>query len=242
MRIVEILMDEVKRFPARGGRRLVLLALAGLAMAGCSRQGDSGGAKPQATYDATTGRLSKLVFDANKNGRNDSVSYMDGTTILRIELDLDENGTIDRWDFYKPDHTIEKVGFSRQNDGVMDAVTFYNGDRTINHIEISSKRDGRFDKTEFYDGNVLVRSEEDTDGDGRPDKWDTWAPLPGHQANEPAYSVTSSSFDDEGRGFPQRRFTFGPGGTVARVDVDPDGDGVFEPLGKGGVGRSKRTQ
>jgi hypothetical protein len=39
--------------------------------------------------------------------------------------------------------------------------------------------------------------------------------------------VVSSSFDDSGRGRPERRFVFGPGGAIERVEVDPDGDGIF---------------
>jgi hypothetical protein len=206
-----------------------LLTLACVAPVGCNRSNT--GAPPQATYDPGTGRLTRIAFDADKNGTNESVSYMDGTTIVRVELDTDDNGAIDRWEFYTPARTIEKVGFSRRNDGVMDAVTFYNADRTIHHIEISTQRNGRFDKTEFYEHNALVRSEEDTIGDGRADKWETWAPAPSPGPNEPAYVVTTTSFDDAGRGSPTRRFTYGPGGTVTRVDVDRDGDGQFEPLG-----------
>jgi hypothetical protein len=206
----------------------LVITLACAAAAACAA-GDPG-TPPQATYDPQTGRLTRLAFDANRNGTNESVSYMDGTTIVRVELDLDDNGTVDRWDFYTPERTVEKVGFSRLNDGVMDAVTFYNADRTIHHIEISTKRNGRFDKTEFYERNALVRTEEDTSGDGKVDKWETWAPSPSHADNEPAYVVTTSSFDDTGRGAPTRRFTYGPGGTVIRVDVDRDGDGKLEPV------------
>src|SRR5689334_23299304 len=61
-----------------------------LLVASCS--GTSTGEKPVAEYDESTGHLSKIVLDANKNGKNDTVSYMDGTRIIRVELDLDENG------------------------------------------------------------------------------------------------------------------------------------------------------
>src|SRR5688572_20151194 len=81
----------------------------------------TGGRNPEAAYDSTTGRLKTLTYDANRNGTLDAISYMDGTRILRIELDLDENHRVERWDFYRADRTLEKVGFSRLNDGVMDA-------------------------------------------------------------------------------------------------------------------------
>ena len=204
--------------------RLLLLSFA-IFTVSCA--GSSGGDTPKAEYDKATGRLARLEFDANKDGKNDGVSYMEGARIIRIELDLDENGKVDRWDFYNPDRTLQKVGLSRLNDGVMDAQTFYNPDGTIQRMELSTRRDGRFDKTEFYERNVLVRSEEDVNRDSRADKWETYQRLEASGPGEPAYGITSSSFDDTGSGRPERRFVYGPGGSVARVEVDPDGDGIF---------------
>ena len=207
---------------------LPLLFLVAMAAVSCSRAAT--GDQPRVEYDKVTGRLTRLEFDANKNGKNDGVSYMDGTRVLRIELDLDENGKVERWDFYAPDGSLEKVGLSRLNDGVMDAQTFYNADRTIRRIEISTKGNGRFDKTEFYEQGALVRSEEDANGDGRVDKWETYRPIAGAGPNEPAYGISSTAFDDTGSGRPERRFLYGPRGSIASVEVDPNGNGVFHPL------------
>jgi hypothetical protein len=200
-------------------------------MAACS---NTSGDRPQAMYDSTTGRLRTITFDFNKNGKNDAVSYMDGARIIRVETDLDENGKIERWDFYGPDRTLEKVGFSRLNDGIMDAQAFYDGARHLQRMEVSTRRDGRFDKTEFYTGGILIRSEEDTDGDSRIDKWDTYAPLPNARPGEPGYGITSTAVDDSGTGTPRRRFTYGPNGRIVLVEVDPEGDGTFvvEPGGR----------
>jgi hypothetical protein len=195
------------------------------ALAACSR---ASGPAPQATYDQETGRLRTLTFDANKNGTFESTSYMDGTRIVRIELDLDENGKVDRWDFYRPDRSLEKVGFSRLNDGIMDAQAFYEPAGVLARMEVSTRRDGRFDKTEFYAAGVLVRTEEDANGDGRPDKWEAYRAVVQARANEPAYAITSSAFDDSGSGHPQRRFVYGADGSIARVELDLDGDGIFQ--------------
>lgn len=204
------------------------LVVAVLAVAaGCSRQ--PSGERPRAEYDPVSGRLRRLAYDANRNGRNDAVSIMDGTRILRIELDLDENGKVDRWDFYREDRTLDKVGLSRLNDGVMDSQAFYGADGALRRIEVSTGRDGRFNRVEFYEAGVLVRSEEDATGDGRPDKWETYRPNPGAPAGEPAYAIASAAFDDIGRGTPQRRFVYGHKGQIALVEVDPDGDGRFDP-------------
>ena len=202
---------------------LICAALA----AACSRQ--PAGEQPRAEYDTTSGHLSKIVFDANKNGKNDTSSYMDGTRIIRIELDLDENGKVERWDFYRPDGKLEKVGFASKNDGVMDSQAFYDPPGVLQRIEISTKRDGTFDRTEFYERSVLVRSQDDTNGDGRPDKWDYYTPRPDHAAGEPAYAILATAFDDTGSGRPERRFIYAPKGTVAKVEYDRDGSGNWQP-------------
>ena len=46
----------------------------------------------EATYDKTTGKLVQLTIDANKDGKPDIYSYMDGTKFVRIEIDKDEDG------------------------------------------------------------------------------------------------------------------------------------------------------
>lgn len=189
------------------------------------------GAPAQLEYDDQTGRLTKVVFDANKNGRNESTSFMDGTRIVRVELDFDENGKIERWDFYNDDRSLQKVGFASGNDGVMDSQAFYTADGRVERIEVSTDRDGRFNRLEFYDEREhLVRSEEDTNGDGRPDKWDTYAAVTNPRPDLPGYTVTTSAFDEAGAGHPTRRIVFGPGGAIDHVEVDPDGDGRFRRL------------
>jgi hypothetical protein len=213
--------------PKLDSKVLILLVLY-TTVAACTRKapGDS----PRAEYDPRTGRLSRLSFDLNKNGKNDSVSYMDGTRILRVELDLDENGKTERWDFYKPDGALDKVGFASKDDGVMDSEAFYTADGQLQRIEISTKRNGRFDRVEFYERNVLTQSQDDTNGDGKPDKWDFYTPRREHAAGEPAYAITATEFDDSKSGHPERRFTYAANGAVARVDVDPQGTGAWVPM------------
>jgi hypothetical protein len=195
---------------------------------------------PEADYDPKTGKLRQLTYDANQNGRNDAVSYMDGTRIVRIELDLDENGHVDRWDFYGDDGRLEKAGFSRLNDGILDSIAYYHSGfppgtpggtlesaKTIDRILVSTRRDGRFDRIEHYRNGVLDRAEEDSDGDGRADKWETYLPEPEAVVGEPHYGIASVAFDDERKGSPGRRITYGRGGAIVRIEVDPDRDGHF---------------
>jgi len=122
-------------------------------------------------YDKQSGRLTLLKYDSDGDGKIDTFCYMDGARVVRIEIDLDQDGKIDRWEYYTADQKLEKVGFSRLNDGKVDAWSYENPDGAIARIELSTKRDGRVDRVEYYELNVLVRAEEDTDGDGKIDKW-----------------------------------------------------------------------
>src|SRR5262249_52359557 len=141
---------------------------------------------------------------------------MDGARVVRIEIDKDEDGKIDRWEYYGPDQKIEKIGFSRSNDGKEDAWSYNNPDGTIARIEVSTRRDGKVTRTEHYKKDVLVSAEEDTDEDGQIDKWETYD----------GERLASVAFDTQHRGKPDRRLIYGPGGT-ARLEIDPAGDGHF---------------
>ena len=75
----------------------------------------------QPTYDKTTGKLSQLTVDAAKDGKPNITSYMDGTKFLRIEIDANEDGKIDRWSI-----TDDQVAARRilADDGKADAWAF----------------------------------------------------------------------------------------------------------------------
>ena len=126
-------------------------------------------------YDAATGRLVQVTVDAIKDNKPNIFSYMDGTSFVRIEIDADEDGKIDRWEHYGPDQKLERVGISRSNDGVADAWLFSGADGTVSRIDVSTKRNGVVNRKEFYAKGSLARVEEDTDADGLIDKWETYA-------------------------------------------------------------------
>lgn len=206
-------------------RRFLLILPVATLLAACSPR--PSGDRPRAEYDTATGHLSKIELDANKNGTNDTVSYMDGTRVIRVELDLDENGKVERWDFYGADGKLEKVGFASKDDGVMDSQAFYDSNGATRRIEISTRRNNRFDRTEYYDKKALVKSEDDTNGDGRPDKWDFYMPRSNPAAGEPPYAISSTEFDDSGSGRPERRFVYGADGRIAKVEFDEGGTGQW---------------
>lgn len=148
-------------------------AIALIASASCGAPADD--RQVQATYDKNTGKLQQVSVDAARDGNPNITSYMDGNKFLRIEIDRDEDGKVDRWEYYGADQKLEKVGFSRSNDGKPDAWAFEDSTGAIGKMQVSTKRDGKPNRTEFYQKNELVRAEEDTDGDGRTDKWETYA-------------------------------------------------------------------
>lgn len=220
----KLCLEPVLTISRRAGWQVAILLIAlGL---GCRRElSDAEGVK--ATYDPKTGRLTELIYDANHNGKPDSVARMDGTRILRIEVDTDESGVPDRWDYYDAERRLTKMGWSRRHDGVEDAWTYRDTNGNVSRIEISTRRNGRSDRVEFYEQGAMVGVEEDQDGDGRIDKWETYAIEPGTKPEDGRYAVTSMAWDSRHRGIPEKRFVYGAGGKVVRVDVADD-RGRFE--------------
>jgi hypothetical protein len=169
-------------------------------------------------YDKKTGKLTMLTFDSKKAGKIDTWSYMDGTRIVRIEIDRDGDGKVDRWEYYGADQKVEKIGLSRSNDGKVDAWAYPAADGSIARMEISTKRDDKVTRIEHYQAGILSRVEEDTQGSGRIDKWETY--------RDGALAIVA--FDDQRRGTPTRRLVYMADGQV-RAEVDPQGTGNFVP-------------
>jgi hypothetical protein len=178
------------------------------------------------TYDTATGRLKELTFDANRNGRIDTWTEMDGDRALRSRIDSDEDGRVDRWEYYDEQRRLVKVGFSRKADGKPDAWAFSNTDGRIERIEVSSVADdSRIDRWEKYDVSAapgadgmgpLLNVEEDTNGDGRQDKWERYE----------NGTLATAEFDENGDGHPDRRLTY-KAGTLLSVETEADGSGGY---------------
>src|SRR5262245_3780120 len=71
----------------------------------------------RATYDKQTGRLAEVTYDHNKNGTIDTWAQMDGARLVAARIDVDEDGKLDRWEYYDDRGGLTKVGFSRKQDG-----------------------------------------------------------------------------------------------------------------------------
>jgi hypothetical protein len=185
---------------------LLLISLVVVCGAACSQSSERVDVRP--TYDVKTGKLGQLTYDVNSNGKPDAISYMDGSEILRVELDKDEDGLVDRWEYYGTDQKLAKVGISRSNNGKVDAWAFEGADGSVSRIEVSTRQDGKISRTEFYEMGLLIRIEEDTDANGVVDKWETYR----------NGVLSSAAFDPDGVGRPTRRLRYQPDGSLQGVE------------------------
>ena len=184
-------------------------------------------ATTKATYDERTGRLKELTSDANGNGRIDTWTEMDGNRPLRSRADRNEDGRIDRWEYYDDSGRLIKVGFSRRDNGKPDAWAEPSPSGSISRVLVSSVGDEKkIDRWETYDpasagagpqsAQSLVAVEEDTNGDGRADRWEKYA----------AGQLQTASFDQNGDGRIDRRLTY-QGGALVLIESEPDTAGKF---------------
>lgn len=186
---------------------MALFALALASVAGCQQP-----ARPAGTdavvpaYNAQTGRLERISYDINKDGKPDAWLYMDGTRATRAELDENHDGAIDRWEHYRTDAPTSTGGPVPRGE--------------LLKAEQATRFDGKVSRWETYQEGRLVKVEEDTTGDGRPDKWETWADG----------SLAEVALDTRGTGKADRRIVYPSGGGSPQLLVDANGDGTFRPV------------
>jgi hypothetical protein len=116
----------MRRSTAKTGRGLAVSALA--VCAACTGLAETPRRLPagyvliqkdqfQALYDGG-GRIERLLQDRNHDGRAEAVIlyYPNGKPRLG-ELDTDGDGRVDRWEYFRRDGSLERVGVSRAQDG-----------------------------------------------------------------------------------------------------------------------------
>jgi hypothetical protein len=130
-----------------------------------------------ASYDPKTGRLKRVDADVNKNGRIETFSYWDATRIIHIEIDRDEDGKIDRWEYYGDANKLQRIGSSSKDDQVVDTWTYPDASGFLAKVESDTDRDGIVDKRETFvprpsttDGRVLAVVELGLDRAGNPSR------------------------------------------------------------------------
>jgi hypothetical protein len=184
-----------------------------VAMPGCA---DAPRERVAGVYARDSRVLLRIDYDSDADGRIDTRTYMRNARAVRVEADLDGDDRIDRWEYYGASGDLLRIGGSTQADGREDTWVRVDGSRRT--LDISTARDGRIDRRETYDGDTLVRAEADTDLDGRPDRWEEFR----------NGALARVLIDEERRhGRPTRRIVYGAG-EDARIETDPDGDGVWD--------------
>ena len=196
---------------------VVLCALVAICAA-CSSSSRSNNAGITPTYDKTSGRLTELAFDSNHNGKVDTWTEMNGPRPLRSRIDRNEDGRIDRWEYYDDRGQLTKVGFSRRDDGKADAWAVVGPDGKPQRVEISSIGDEKkIDRWEHYKNDELTSAEEDTNRDGKVDKWEAYE----------AGALKTVSFDENGDGKADRRLMYANGVLIA-IETEPGDSGGFK--------------
>jgi hypothetical protein len=184
----------------RGFRSAAGLLLLGVLAAGCDRPASTppGSEQIQPSYDPGTGKLTRLSYDSNNDGKHDTWAFMDGARLIKLEADENQDGRVDRWEYYP----------AAGDGGVK---------QPPERIERSTRFDGKVSRREFFEGGVMVKVEEDTDGDDRIDKWETYS----------GGTLTLLALDTKGLGKPDRRLVYAPDGSLDRIEEDADGSGQF---------------
>jgi len=188
---------------------LLGLAAASWLTAGCTGSGPAAGVQGRVnpTYRRDTGRLEKLAYDRNGDGREDAWAFMDGTRLLRAELDDNFDGQVDRREVYA-------VGTQDQRAG----TPIIPGQGVLARVELLSGNGAVF-RAETYATGVLESAEEDTDRDGRTDKWERYE----------AGALVSVALDTRRRGIPDRRVEYARDGGAPRIETIADGSGRSGP-------------
>jgi hypothetical protein len=160
------------------------------------------------TYNKDTGRLERITYDRNGDGRIDATAFMDGTRIVRAELDEDFDGLVDRWEYYATGDATKRVGGS-------DAL---NDGGVLTRVEQATGAPGKVSRWETYAAGTLTEATEDADGDGHVDKWEAWS----------GGSLISVALDTTGQGRPDRRLVYSAAGGEPRLEL-ADSSGRFPP-------------
>ena len=181
----------------------------------------SEGRRAVPVYDTFSGRLIQLSADHNGDGRIDQWTYLEGNVPLRGEADTDGDGRIDRWEYFDANAQLVRVGTASLNDGIEDTWSYVVETEGERRVARARRRDRQIDRQEFFRGDTLVRVEEDTNADGRADRWDRFD---GTVLREVAFDIAKT------QGRANRRLLYDEKGRFVAVEDDPDGDGTFVRL------------
>lgn len=157
-------------------------------------------------YDAA-GAIRRLDFDNDADRHVEMRAYLQNGRTVRIEVDGNGDGVVDRWEYYRGDGQLDRLGTASQSDGIEDTWAIQRGDSL--RVDSTSQRDGIIDRHEFHEKGLLVRAEADTNGDGRIDQWQKFAD------GRLAELLIDTS---QTRGRPDTRLVYAADGSLQRIE------------------------
>lgn len=114
----------------------------------------------------------RVERDLNFDGRPDAYVYPDASgQPVEEEMDLDVDGVIDVVNYYS-DGRLTRKEMSTDFTGAIAVVKFYDAEGELSRIERDTDSDGKVDVWEYYQSRHKVRTGRDVDGDGSPDTFD----------------------------------------------------------------------
>ncbi len=115
------------------------------------------------------GKGAELV-DANGDGRPDIVIVREGGREVCRAVDLNLDGTFDRWTYLDAEGRVRRQESDYDRDGRIDEIALFQGGVVIERRAATTLH-GQLDTWHFYEQGKVVRTERDSNGDGVVDQW-----------------------------------------------------------------------
>lgn len=166
--------DEIDDANAASGPRPERARFSNLVVSGRDvREVDlNGDSKPDQWYIQAGSTVVRVERDLNFDGRPDAYEYPDASgQPVEEEMDLDVDGIIDVVNYYNGGLLTRKE-LSTDFTGKIAVVKFYDTEGELSRIERDSDNDGKVDVWEYYQSKRKIRTGRDVDGDGAPDVFD----------------------------------------------------------------------
>ncbi len=105
----------------------------------------------------TEGRIfTELSYNAAGNGSIDRWIYLDGSRVVRLEVDEDGDEAIDRWEYYDAHEQRTEIALSFDHDGRQDTWQFYGADGQLERIEYGDVHTYEVVRIEYFQQGKLV--------------------------------------------------------------------------------------
>jgi hypothetical protein len=162
----------------------------------------------KAFYDAW-GRLQRIEYDKNGDGRADHIARHDGRRRPhQMDVDDDFDGRTDRWERYDDEGRLLKVGTAREPGRAPDLWTAAATAGEPERREHDTDGDGVIERTEVLRDGRVTEVQVDGDRDGRMDRWQRWA----------EGRLVSEDLDTDRDGKADRTVRYDPRGKVLAFD------------------------